>query len=78
MGSTVVLLLGNRRHALHRRAGPGDAAARPGARARGMSDADADDWRPTAPLATLRLRAQLLQRAREYFHATGALEVETR
>ena len=42
-----------------------------------MSDALAVDWRPTASLATLRLRAQLLQRAREYFQATGALEVET-
>jgi lysyl-tRNA synthetase class 2 len=37
----------------------------------------AEAWRPTAPLATLRLRAQVLARVREYFAATGALEVET-
>jgi lysyl-tRNA synthetase class 2 len=36
-----------------------------------------DDWRPTATLETLRLRAQLLGRARAYFTRTGALEVET-
>jgi len=36
-----------------------------------------DDWRPTATLETLRLRAQLLGRARAYFARTGALEVET-
>jgi len=42
-----------------------------------MSNDPASSWRPTASLATLRLRAQLLQRAREYFSATGALEVET-
>jgi lysyl-tRNA synthetase class 2 len=36
-----------------------------------------DDWRPTAPLANLRLRATLLARAREHFAASGALEVET-
>jgi lysyl-tRNA synthetase class 2 len=35
------------------------------------------DWRPTAGLATLRLRAMLLARAREHFAASGALEVET-
>ena len=35
------------------------------------------DWRPTAALDTLRLRAQLLRRARDYFAASGALEVET-
>jgi lysyl-tRNA synthetase class 2 len=35
------------------------------------------DWRPTASLETLRLRARMLARAREYFAATGALEVET-
>ncbi len=37
----------------------------------------ARDWRPTADLSTLRLRALLLRRAREHFAATGALEVET-
>ena len=39
--------------------------------------ADAE-WRPTADLARLRLRADLLARVRDYFSATGALEVETR
>jgi lysyl-tRNA synthetase class 2 len=35
------------------------------------------DWRPTAPIATLELRASMLRAAREYFTATRALEVET-
>jgi lysyl-tRNA synthetase class 2 len=35
------------------------------------------DWRPTAAIETLRLRAQLLARARDYFAASGTLEVET-
>ncbi len=35
------------------------------------------DWRPTAPLDTLRRRAALLARAREFFAARGVLEVET-
>jgi len=35
------------------------------------------EWAPSAPLAALRLRAQLLHRVRAYFLATGALEVET-
>jgi elongation factor P--(R)-beta-lysine ligase len=39
--------------------------------------APTDDWRPTADLDRLRLRAGLLARAREYFAASGALEVET-
>ena len=34
-----------------------------------MSEIVAADWRPTASLATLRLRAALLQRARQYFAA---------
>jgi len=42
-----------------------------------MSARQPDDWQPTAALATLRLRAQLLNRARAYFERTGALEVET-
>jgi lysyl-tRNA synthetase class 2 len=42
-----------------------------------MSDTVEADWRPTASLATLQLRATLLQRARRYFAETGALEVET-
>ncbi len=35
------------------------------------------DWRPSATRDTLRHRAQLLTVARDYFAATGALEVET-
>jgi lysyl-tRNA synthetase class 2 len=35
------------------------------------------DWRPTASLATLELRASMLRAARDYFAATRALEVET-
>jgi elongation factor P--(R)-beta-lysine ligase len=35
------------------------------------------DWHPSAPLATLELRAAMLRAAREYFAATRALEVET-
>jgi elongation factor P--(R)-beta-lysine ligase len=42
-----------------------------------MSARPPDDWQPTAALATLRLRAQLLNLARAYFERTGALEVET-
>ena len=42
-----------------------------------MSDGTRDDWRPTAALETLRLRAQLLGRARAYFAQTGTMEVET-
>jgi len=37
----------------------------------------ATDWRPSATLERLQLRAQLLTRVRDYFAATGALEVET-
>jgi elongation factor P--(R)-beta-lysine ligase len=42
-----------------------------------MTPSTASDWAPTAPLATLRVRAQLLQRVRAHFAATGTLEVET-
>ena len=35
------------------------------------------DWRPVASLATLRLRARALQRARAFFADRGLLEVET-
>jgi lysyl-tRNA synthetase class 2 len=34
-------------------------------------------WRPTAPLATLRARAELLERIRRFFREAGVLEVET-
>lgn len=36
-----------------------------------------DDWRPSAALDTLRLRAQLLARVRQFFVVRGVLEVET-
>jgi lysyl-tRNA synthetase class 2 len=36
-----------------------------------------NDWRPTAAIATLEVRAAMLRAAREYFIATRALEVET-
>ena len=36
-----------------------------------------NDWRPTASIATLELRASMLRAARDYFAATRALEVET-
>jgi lysyl-tRNA synthetase class 2 len=37
----------------------------------------ADDWRPTASIDALRLRAALYRRIRDFFHARGVLEVET-
>ena len=39
--------------------------------------AEAAHWRPTASNAALRLRAQALRSAREFFHARNVLEVET-
>jgi elongation factor P--(R)-beta-lysine ligase len=42
-----------------------------------MTPAVASNWAPTASLATLRLRARMLDIARMHFAATGALEVET-
>jgi lysyl-tRNA synthetase class 2 len=36
-----------------------------------------DDFRPTASWDVLRLRSELLQRTRDFFHARGFLEVET-
>lgn len=35
------------------------------------------EWRPTAAIATLEVRASMLRAAREYFTATRALEVDT-
>jgi lysyl-tRNA synthetase class 2 len=35
------------------------------------------DWKPTASIATLELRASMLRAARDYFAATRTLEVET-
>jgi elongation factor P--(R)-beta-lysine ligase len=35
------------------------------------------DWRPSAAIATLEVRASMLRAAREYFTATRALEVDT-
>lgn len=35
------------------------------------------DWRPTADIATLRLRAAMLDAARQFFRDRGVLEVET-
>jgi lysyl-tRNA synthetase class 2 len=42
-----------------------------------MSTTEPADWRPTAPLEVLRLRARLLGQLRSYFASTGSLEVET-
>ena len=39
--------------------------------------ATGSDWPPTATLERLQLRARLLARVRQFFAATGALEVET-
>jgi lysyl-tRNA synthetase class 2 len=36
-----------------------------------------NDWRPTAPIGTLEIRASMLRATREYFAATRALEVDT-
>ncbi|HLA74701.1 MAG TPA: amino acid--tRNA ligase-related protein, partial [Gammaproteobacteria bacterium] len=36
-----------------------------------------DDWRPSATLATLRARAQILAMLRAFFAERGVLEVET-
>ena len=36
-----------------------------------------DNWRPSAGIDALRLRARLLASAREYFRSRGVLEVET-
>jgi len=36
-----------------------------------------NDWRPSASMAVLQLRARLLNRTRAFFEARGALEVET-
>jgi lysyl-tRNA synthetase class 2 len=38
---------------------------------------DAGDWRPTAPLESLKRRAELVDRLRRFFAERGVLEVET-
>ena len=43
----------------------------------GPAVAEAGHWRPTASNAALRLRAQALRAAREFFFARNVLEVET-
>jgi lysyl-tRNA synthetase class 2 len=42
-----------------------------------MTDETVVTWRPTAPLANLRRRAELLTTVREFFRARSVLEVET-
>lgn len=42
-----------------------------------MKQTPGQDWRPTATIEALQLRARLLARVRQYFADTGALEVET-
>jgi lysyl-tRNA synthetase class 2 len=42
-----------------------------------MSTTESADWRPTASLEVLRLRARLLGQLRAHFASTGTLEVET-
>jgi len=42
-----------------------------------MTNAPASDWRPTATLGMLKLRARMLRDIRTFFAARGVLEVET-
>jgi elongation factor P--(R)-beta-lysine ligase len=43
----------------------------------GRASVTTGDWRPTAPLANLRSRAELLRAARQFFAERAVLEVET-
>jgi lysyl-tRNA synthetase class 2 len=42
-----------------------------------LQSGSSGDWRPTASLQNLRLRARILTRVRTFFESRGALEVET-
>ena len=76
MGSTVVLLFAARSHRAGTSRCARDATVQLGRRDR-RAAVDMSDWRPTASIATLEVRASMLRAAREYFAATRALEVET-